>query len=223
MLDVEGTLFQSTVRLPGTELDSTVWQGLAQALGKAAESAEIETHKLWQAGGYGNYLDWMSATIDIHIKHGMTRVLFDAVVSGAVYQPNVVQTIQSLDRSTYEPVLVSGGFRELARRAQLDMQVRHAFAACEYLFDSAGHIAGYNLLPCDFAGKIDFVRLMLREYALGEQDWIFIGDGANDVEIALAAPFSIGMRPHPALREVVDIVITDFAQLPAVLRDYEAS
>lgn len=219
VLDVEGTLFESSLRLPGTDLDSTIWQGIALALGKDAEAEEVATHHRWHAGAYANYLEWMAATIEIHVRHGLMQSTFESVVSSASYVSNAVEVIGQLDRAAFEPVLVSGGFRELAKRAQVDMHIRHAFAACEYLFDSSGKVAGYNLLPCDFAGKIDFVHLLLREYSLGADDWVFVGDGANDVEIAVASPFSVGVRPHRRLREVVDVVIDNYAELPSVLRD----
>lgn len=217
VLDVEGTLFETSIRLPGTDLDSTIWQGLAKVLGVEAEADEVETHRRWATGGYANYLEWMVATIEMHVRHGITRSIFESVVAEARYRPNAVRVVRDLDRSELEPVLVSGGFQQLARRAQVDMRIRHAFAACEYLFGADGHVAGYNLLPCDFAGKIDFVRLLLREYSLDDSDWIFVGDGANDVEIAAAAPFSVGVRPHRRLREVVDIAIDDFDELSEVL------
>ena len=44
VLDIEGTIFKTKVRLPGTSLDSTVWQGIAYALGPEAVQAEVETH-----------------------------------------------------------------------------------------------------------------------------------------------------------------------------------
>ena len=106
---------------------------------------------------------------------------------------------------------------EVAARAQRDFGIIHAFAACEYFFGPDDRLAGYNLLPCDFSGKIDYIQLMLREYGIGPNDWVFVGDGLNDVPIARAAPISVGYRPHPALREVVTYVIDDFAQLNSLL------
>jgi phosphoserine phosphatase len=115
--------------------------------------------------------------------------------------------------------MVSGGFRALAARAQRDLGVVHSFAACDYFFGEDGKLAGWNLLPCDFEGKLDFVSLMLREYGLAETDWVFVGDGANDVPVAEAAPLSVGYRPHAKLRAIVDHVIDDFSQLPRVLEE----
>ena len=66
VLDVEGTLFKTSVRLPGTTIDSTIWQGIANALGADAIEAEIQTHRNWHEGKYKSYLDWMADTITIH-------------------------------------------------------------------------------------------------------------------------------------------------------------
>lgn len=217
VFDVEGTLFQTLIRLPGTHIDSTIWQGIAHRLGQGASREEVATHERWERGEYRNYLEWMKDTILIHQKYGLTGTIFRELIESAVYCPSVAETMRRVDRTQYEPILVSGGFRELAARAQRDFSIIHAFAACEYFFGPDDLLRAFNLLPCDFRGKIDFIQLMLREYELGEQDWVFVGDGANDVPIAKAAPLSVGYRPHPRLREVVTHTIEDFSELHALI------
>lgn len=217
VFDVEGTLFETNVKLPGVSLTSTIWQALAAALGSTAVEAEVETHRRWERGEYASYLDWMKATIDIHQEQGLTRALFDDIIGSAPYIEGVDEVMSSLDRTVYEPVLISGGFRDLAVRAQRDFAIHHSFAACDYLFNEDGVLAGYNLLPCDFSGKIRFINLMLAEYRLPKHAWLFVGDGANDTAIAEEAPFSVGYRPHPTLAEVVDTSIVDFKALIEVL------
>lgn len=217
VFDVEGTLFKTDVRLPGTTIDSTIWQGIAQALGPGAVKAEVETHRRWERGDYSSYLNWMKDTIEIHKTFKLSQALFKSLINGADYTPGVIEALTKLDRRRFEPVLVSGGFRELATRAQLDLEIHHAFAACEYFFDDDGNLKSYNLLPCDFEGKIDYIRLMLREYGLSQDDWVFVGDGINDVPVATAAPLSVGYRPHPDLEKVVDYTMNEFADLPALL------
>ena len=219
VFDVEGTLFETNVTLPGVSLTSTIWQALAAALGSSAVEAEVESHRRWERGEYASYLDWMKATIEIHQQHGLTRGLFDDIIGSATYTQGVDEVMGTLDRSVYEPVLISGGFRDLAVRAQRDFAIYHSFAACDYLFDEDGMLAGYNLLPCDFAGKIRFIHLMLAEYRLPKDAWLFVGDGANDAAIAEEAPFAVGYRPHPALAEVVDRSIVEFTTLLEVLED----
>ncbi len=213
VFDVEGTLFQTLIRLPGTHIDSTIWQGIAHRLGESAIADEVATHGRWGRGEYRNYLEWMKDTILIHQKYGLTGTVFRELIESAQYCANVVDAVRGIDRARFELVLISGGFRELAGRAQRDLGIIHAFAACEYDFGPDDRLRSFNLLPCDFRGKLDFIQLMLREYGLGEKDWMFVGDGANDVPIAQVAPVSVGYRPHASLREVVTHAIEDYADL----------
>jgi phosphoserine phosphatase len=220
VFDVEGTLYQTKVRLPGTSIDSTIWQGIAEALGPEAMAAEVHTHEKWHCGSYPSYLDWMKDTIQIHKNFGLTGNKFSNLILSAEYNIGVPETIRKIDRSQFEIVLISGGFRELAARAQIDFDIHHAFAACEYMFDKAGVLRGYNLLPCDFHGKIDFIQLMLREYGLGADDWIFVGDGANDVPIARIAPLSVAYAAHRDLRAVAKYKIQAFTELSRILHEF---
>jgi phosphoserine phosphatase len=217
VLDLEGTIFRTDIRLPGTSITSTIWQGIADALGPQAIKEEVATHERWKKGDYRSYIDWMEDTIAIHIRYGLTREQFDQVISSAEYNESVPNTILQLDRSRYEPVIVTGGFRELARRAQHDLGIIHAFCACEYIFGDDKKLKSYNLLPCDFEGKIDFIRLMIHEYKLLDSDWVFVGDGANDVHIAKEAPLSIGYKPHPDLKSVVTECVENFNEILSIL------
>lgn len=218
VLDLEGTIFrsQSTFRELGNS--SSVWLDLATALGPEALAAELETHEHWKKGLYTSYMSWMEATITIHQTYGLTRSTFERVISQAVYNEGVVDTLNAIDRRAWELVLISGGFRELAARAQSDLQIKHAFAACEYLFGADDKLRSFNLLPCDFEGKLGFVHVMLEAYRLSKQDWVFVGDGRNDIPIALRAPLAIGYRPHGELRAVVHHVLERFEELPQYLQ-----
>lgn len=217
VFDVEGTLFETIIRLPGTIIDSTIWQSIAHNLGPLAVSEEIETHSKWQRREYTTYIKWMEETIAIHIKHGLTKAVFTNLIETAKYSPGIPEIMPKLDPNNYTVVLVSGGFRELTIRAQRDFKIRHAFAACEYIFGESGLLEGFNLLPCDFSGKLDFIQMMINEYRLADDEWIFVGDGANDIPIATRAPISIGYRPHSDLAKVVTHVISDFRELPQLL------
>ncbi len=217
VLDVEGTLFKTEIRLAGTGFYSTIWQAIARQLGPKAENEEIVTHRKWKRKEYRGYIDWMKDTISIHMKYGLSKPVFDRIIASAKYNDGVLKTLKRLDRNRYEIVLFSGGFRELALRVQMALKIRHAFTACEYSFSRGGKLENFNLLPCDFKGKLVFVKLMLREYNLRSDDWVFVGDGLNDLEVARAAPISIGYRPHPSLRKVATYSTDDFDRLIPIL------
>ena len=45
VLDLEGTIFRTDIRLHGTSISSTIWQGIAHALGPLAIKEEVATHE----------------------------------------------------------------------------------------------------------------------------------------------------------------------------------
>ncbi len=217
VLDVEGTIFQAKVRLPNANFRSTMWAGIAHALGKEAKREEIQTNTRWPKEYGGSYIKWMEDTIRIHQRHGLTQSIFQGIVDSAQYNPDVLRTLSQVERSRYKMALVSGGFKELAARVQRDAKIFHSFAACEYLFGKDGKIQSYNLLPCDFDAKLGFVDLILKDCKIKKDDWVFVGDGPNDVEIAKRAPLSIGFNPDAKLRKVVKYVIRKFPKLLDIL------
>jgi phosphoserine phosphatase len=216
-LDVEGTIFKTKIKLPSTNIDSTIWQSIALSLGPKAVQEEIDTHVKWEAGLYNNYMEWMKETILIHKKYELKESDFKNIINSAEYNHGVIEFFNALDRKKYIPVLITGGFQELAKRVQVDFNINHSFAACQYYFDMNGLLSGYNLLPCDFHGKVEFIEIMLKEYGLSNNDWIFIGDGKNDIEIAKKSPFSVGICAHSELKKVVNLEIESFKDLINVI------
>lgn len=213
--DVEGTIFKAKYRIEGTDFASTMWQPLAQRLGDPAIEEEKETHRKWDNNEYSSYLEWVEDTIRIHRKYGLHRDVFNTLIEEAEYNDGVRNFFANLDRTKYTPVLVSGGFQELVRRAQKELNIKYGFGACEYHFDeSDGRLANHSLTPCDFDGKYDYVKTLFGVYKLkAHQDWVFVGDGKNDVHIAQKAPRSFGINAHPELAKVVSSVINSFDEL----------
>lgn len=214
--DVEGTIFKANYKIHGSEYASTMWQPLAARLGEAAVKEEMETQNKWERGHYkGKYSTWVEDTIDIHKRYGLHKDTFYGLINEAEYHDGVVEFFDKLDRKKYIPVLVSGGFQELINRALRELNIKHGFGACEYFFDpNDGKLAGHNLKPSDFHGKYHYVENLFKDYNLTNKDWVFIGDGKNDVPIAKKAPLSIGMKPiHPELEEVVSETVSDFRDI----------
>ena len=54
-----------------------------------------------------------------------------------------------------------------------------------------------------------------------EIDWIFIGDGKNDVEIAKLAPLSFGINAHEELAKIVTYNISSFEEIYEIIYKYE--
>jgi phosphoserine phosphatase len=93
VLDLEGTIFRTNIRLPGTSISSTIWQGIANALGPDAVKEEVATHERWRKKQYRSYIHWMEDTIAIHVKYGLTVDVFDRLISSAEFNDGVLTTL----------------------------------------------------------------------------------------------------------------------------------
>lgn len=207
VLDVEGTLFKATMKIDGTDYPSTMWQPIAYALGEAAMLEERKTHEKWDNLEYDNYLDWVKATIDIHRKYGLKKDIFENLINNAAYNEGVEEFFEALNRREWIPVLISGGFQNLIRRAQNDLDIEYGFGACEYYFDDYGYLEHYNIQPSDFNGKVQFLETLLKTFKLNKKtDWVFVGDGKNDEAIAKQAPLAFGINPHEKLKNVKGLI-----------------
>ena len=213
--DIEGTIFQAKYKIQGTDYASSMWQPIAHALGSKAENDEFETHLKWKNKEYENYIDWVKATVAIHKKYKLRKETFQRLIDEAEYMPGVVEFFKKLDREKFIPVFITGGFMELARRAKNELKVDSAdiYAACNYIFDAYGNLVDVDIKSSDFDDKITCVKEKLDFYGLSiDEDWIFIGDGKNDVYIAEMAPYSFGINAHKELKKVVAQPIDNFME-----------
>lgn len=205
--DVEGTVFNSKGKIEGSDYEPSLWQRIAIELGDKAVKEEIETQRKWDNGGYNRYSDWVKATVGIHMKYGLSRYKFQHIIDQTEYMPGVKEFFLKLDRNKYIPVLVSGGFQELAARAarELNIEPDNVYASCSYVFDNTGKMIDAYIRPNDFEGKIAHIRNELKNHHLDfEKDWIFVGDSKSDALIAEKAPKSFAINAHKDMQKAAD-------------------
>lgn len=218
--DMEGTLLKKEYRLDNGLVAPSAWTLLAERLGQACYEAEEETKKAWVAKTrYRNYLEWMQDTVDIHRRFNLTQAIFREVVNSVDFMPRAETAVARIHAAGAKSVLITGGFKALADRVQSRLRIHHAFAGCDYFFDQlTGFVDHVNLLPADEMGKVDFMRLMCREYSVNPADCVFVGDGKNDCDLAQAVGFSIAFNAQP---ELVAVATTSISQ-PQGSEDFEA-
>jgi len=192
--DMEGTLFKKQVKSPKGNTAPSAWTLIAEHLGKDALAEEEETKEKWTAGKYYGYVEWMKDTIRIHKNYGLNKKFFTKIMDSIPYHKGVKETFRELNKKGYITALISGGFKAQADRAQRDLKIDHSFAACEYLWDESGEISHWNLLPCDYEGKVDFMKLIMKEHGLSPEECAFVGDGKNDVFLAKEVGKSIAFN-----------------------------
>lgn len=218
-LDMEGTLLRKEYRLDDGLVAPSAWTLLAEKLGNECLAEENQTKINWRAGKYSSYMEWMRATVEIHQRFGLTEQIFHAVVNAVEFMPNADLALERIHSWGAITVLVTGGFKALADRVQRRLRLHHSLAACEYFFDTrTGMIDHANLLPADEAGKVDFMRLICREYGIDPGQSAFIGDGMNDVHLAGEVGFSVAFN---AQAELCDVATSCVSQ-PAGSEDFMA-
>ena len=205
--DMEGTLFRKAVRINETSVASSAWVSIAKALGPQALKEEHQTQKNKREGRYSNYIEWMMDTIRIHKKYKLTKRIFNEVIDAIPYMPGVHEVFSKIRRLHIPTCLISGGFKNQGDKAIRDLKIDHGFVACEYFFDDEGLLDHYNLLPGDEEGKVDFLKLMMREYGLAKEHCAFVGDGMNDVFIAQQVGVSVAFNADEELKKVATCII----------------
>lgn len=201
-LDLEGTLLKIPKISSETSVAQSAWTILAEMLGPECLREEEETKVKWEAKGYFNYLEWMEDTIALHKKFGLTQPLFNSLVNSIEEMPSIRDAAHLFHQWGSRLAIVTGGFKALADKAQVAMKAHHSLSACEYFFDSAGTLVHWNLLPSDYEGKVDFMRLLIREYNTHAQECVFVGDGVNDTFLAKEVGVSIAFNAQLQLKDV---------------------
>lgn len=200
---MEGTLFKKAIKSKNIgNVAPSAWGLIAKHLGEKAFEEEEWTKEKWTNGEYSGYVEWMEDSLKIHKKYGLNKKFFEKIMSSIKYHKGVKETFKILNKKGYKLALISGGFKAQADRAIVDLKINHAFAACEYLWDKKGNIAHWNLLPCDYEGKLDFMHLIMKEHGIKKSETAFVGDGINDVPFAKAVGLSIAFNGHPELQKI---------------------
>ncbi len=207
-MDLEGTLLRKAIHLDNGKVPPSAWTLLAEHLGPDALRDEEETKDRWLKGDYKSYIEWMQDTIRIHQRYGLTADTFAQVMDTVEEIPGAREAVSLFHQHGAVTAIISGGFKALADRIQRNLKIEHALTGCEYFFNpNTGLLEHWNLLPTDYEVKVDFMRLLMKEYKVRKEECVFVGDGQNDVWMAKEVGLSIAFNAHPDLERVCTYVI----------------
>jgi phosphoserine phosphatase len=205
--DMEGTIFKKNNDLDNGKVAPSAWTTLAKEISEECYKEEELTKDKWLRGDYKGYLDWMLETVSIHKKHGLTESILNKIVNQAEFHNGAEELFHFLKKNNVITVLISGGFKALADKAQRKLKIDHSFSACEYFFDEKGELEFFNLIPSDNEGKVCFMNLVASEHGISPKDCLFVGDGKNDIFLAKNVGASIAFNAQSELEEVADCSI----------------
>lgn len=216
--DMEGVIFETGIKTTNGNVAASIWSIITRSLGAHEEDKKGE--EIWNANGFKSHTEWMKYAIGIHKKYNLKMKDFYNIINQVQYVNGVKETLQLLKQKGYITAMITGGFKNLANRAIRDLKIDHTFAACEYFFDGkTGELSFWNLLPCDYEGKVDFMRLLMREYGLKKEECAFVGDGVNDIPLAKEVGLSIAFNAREELQKVcTDSINQNEKDLRAILQ-----
>jgi phosphoserine phosphatase len=202
-LDLEGTLLKKDIALDDGRVAPSLWTVIAEQLGREALARENQTKDAWNLGKYASYIEWMKDTVLIHKDFYLSEKKFNDLIDSVEFQPGVDELFRYFDENKVITCIITGGFKELADRVISRFRVDHAISACEYIFDRKGHLDRAVYFPSDYFGKVDFMKIIMREYQATPYDCIFVGDGKNDVDLASNVAVSFAFNGQAELQRVV--------------------
>jgi len=102
--------------------------------------------------------------------------------------------LNELKKRGYRTALITGSFKAAAEKAQELLGLERIIAHCELIFDESGKIRKWELIPCDYEGKVSYFQKLAAESNLRLAECIYVGDEVNDTPIFRKAGLSIAFN-----------------------------
>jgi phosphoserine phosphatase len=187
VMDVDSTLIQDEV----IEL-------LAAHAGRAAEVAEVTRRAMAGELDFAQSLHERVACLE-----GLPVEVLARTREAVRLTPGARTLVRTLTRLGFTVALVSGGFAEIVEPLAADLGIRHTTANRLEVVD--GRLTGRVLGDVvDRAGKAAALRRFAAAERIPLSRTIAVGDGANDVDMLVAAGLGIAFNAKPLVREQAD-------------------
>ncbi len=204
-----------STRLVVMDADSTLLQDevidrLAEICGRAAEVQAVTRAAMAGELDFAESLRRRVATLA-----GAPASVLDEVRAVVSLTPGARTLVRTLQRLGHVPAVVSGGFVEVLAPLLADLGIEHY--AANHLEIAEGRLTGRVVGEIlDRAGKAAALRRFAAELDIPLERTVAIGDGANDIDMLVAAGLGVAFNAKPVVREHADATLS-VPNLDAVL------
>jgi len=198
----------SDFRLIVFDMDSTLINiecidELAGLVGKKAEVAALTEQAMQSAA-----VDYdTSLRLRTRLLAGLPVEAFDGLYRERLrFSPGARQLVEAVRAAGLKTAIVSGGFDYFTGRvrAELGIDVDRSNRLAVKNGRLTGELEG-TLINADV--KAQFVEQLCAGMGIPTTDAIVVGDGSNDRKMMRLAGLSVGFRPKPVLRTMLDVVL----------------
>lgn len=202
-------------RLALFDVDSTLIRGevvemLADLAGHRAEVARVTEAAM---RGSLDFAD--SLRRRVALLAGLPAGALDEVGRALELTPGAEVVIRDLKAQGVRCGIASGGFTQVC--AYLVDRLGLDFCAANELEVVDGRLTGGLVGPIvDRAGKASALRRFAARYGIDLRQTVAIGDGANDIDMAVAAGFSVAFNARPVLAERASVTLNGTSLEPVL-------
>jgi phosphoserine phosphatase len=205
--DMDGVLFDvAGYTENGKKVAISTWNAVFDALGIYHEHERLK--EMFIKGDFPSYIEWTDEACRVLQKNRLTKEKFMKIINERPLMKGAIETLNELKKRSYKTAVITGSFEALALRAKKLLGLDYAIGHCRLNFDKDGNLKSWELIPCDFDGKIDYFKKIAKRAKVKFQECAFVGDEVNDIPIFKKVGLSIAFNStKKEVKEVADIVI----------------
>ena len=207
VFDMDGVLFDvASHDEEGRIVPKSTWNVLFHEIGLYHERKRLK--QMFINNDFPSYVEWTEETCKVLRDNGLTKEIFMGIINHIPLMNGAQETFEMFKKKGFKTGVITGSFKSLAKRAQEMVGLDYIIAHCELIFDKKGALENWNLIPCDFTGKVRYFNKLAKKLNLSTKECAFIGDEANDIPVFKEAGLSIAFNCNKeAVKKEADIVI----------------
>lgn len=165
----------------GKKVAISTWNAVFDQAGIYHEHERLK--EMFIKGDFPSYMEWTDEACRVLQKHGLTKEQFMKIINSRPLMNGAKETLEELKKRGYKTAVITGSFKALAKRVQKLLGLDYIIAHCELIFDENGNLKEWQLIPCDFEGKVAYFNKQANELKLNPSECAYIGDEVNDIPI----------------------------------------
>ncbi len=174
--------------------------------------------ELFIKGDFPTYMEWTDEACRVLQKHGLTRDKFREIINSRPLMNGAEETLRELKKKGYKTAVITGSFKLLADRTQKLLGLDYVIAHCDLIFDKNGDLKEWQLIPCDFEGKVEYFNKQAKELNLDSSECAYIGDEVNDIPIFGKVGSSIAFNSRKEEVKKATHIVIDRKDLREILK-----
>lgn len=199
-------LHRRAKRLVVMDVDSTLIQGEVIEMLAELAGCQDQVGKITEAAMRGELDFERSLRARVALLAGLEVVALDEVRRRVQLAPGARTLVRTLKRVGYHCGIVSGGFSQITDHLVADLGLD--FSAANTLQIKGDVLTGELTGPIiDRAGKAAALRRFADESGVPLPQTVAIGDGANDLDMLVAAGLGVAFNAKPMVRAAADTAV----------------